>query len=683
MPSYKTMIGELLRLAGERPGGHAMNAYRAMLKLAPKAEQAGDGPATGLLVEEHSRAWATAVAFDALRGWSWPYWINAQTNPLSPIYAPLPPFTLRNHSARDAAPLLVPEIGRFAGLLDRRGMFIPVDQRFGIEVWFRAGDEVIRPAEVLEEYEVSYDNGPLRTLRMRVGKLTLEVCAEAGVAEDFEYVKLRGAIRAGEGFGFEPLAVYFAIRPFTLDGVTPVYDLVYNSKGFWMSESRVVALFPRKPELSWASNARQGDAGLFLWAPPDRSAVRCAAGMATAVSGFHGEAGGREVYGEVVVPLRPVFPRELPFAALVPRSESGRRSTVLARTPRRDRGRLAVPTEAMRASREHLLACADTRVPTVQKLFVVKNNWIVPAVRALALEGDGAAAERILDYCLLGVQPNGYLPQAHGRWAFQGQVLTAMADLGRLGDRMDALQAIPYARIQSIAKWIMRKRREISHAPKKPAGLLPPGISPTGMGPEYNFVDNLWAIEGLLSATWLARQHGHHGDADGFYEDATRMVSRLMDAIHRELEYSLQQLVPGRFQRPFDAVSAAEVLDMMLTEEAAGLMRKGEWLHDVVKEISAGLARAGGSDRDGGLLKMDVRGIVPARRLLQLWWLVERNEAGRKELDGAAEKLMTPQGVWPDIMHLRCRSGAGQMGFDPEAAAIYLLLERKLTDKGQ
>lgn len=683
MPSYKTIIGELLRLAGERPGDRAVDAYRAVLKLAPKSEQTADASTTGPQVEEHSRAWATAVAFDALRGWSWPYWINAQTNPLSPIYSPLQPFSLRNDSARDATPLLVPEIGRLAGTLDRRGMFTPVDQRFSVEVWFRAGNEVIRPAEVLDETGVSFDNGPSRTVRLRVGKLVLEINAEAGVAEDFEYVKMKGTISAGEGFGFESLAVYFAIRPFTLDGVTPVYDLVYNSKGFWMSESRVVALYPRKPELTWASNARQGDAGLFLSAPPDRTAVRCAAGMATAISGFHGEAGGREAHGEVLVPLRPVFPRELPFSALVPRSESGRRSTVQARTGRRYGGRVSAFSDAMRASREQLLACADTRVPWVQKLFVVKNNWIVPAVRALALEGDGSAAERILDYCLLGVQPNGYLPQAHGRWAFQGQVLTAMADLGRLGDRMDALQAMPYVRIQSIAKWLMRKRREISHAPKKPAGLLPPGITPRGMGPEYNFVDNLWAIEGLLSATWLARQHGHHGDADVYYEDATRMVSRLMDAIHRELEYSLQQLVPGRFQRPFDAVSAAEILDVMLTEEAAGLMRRGDWLDDVIGAISAGLAGAGGSESGGGLIKMDVLGIVPARRLLLLWALVDRDEAGRDELEGAAKGLMTPQGVWPDMMHLRCRSGAGQMVFDPEAAAIYLLLERKLANKGQ
>lgn len=682
MLSYRTIVGELLRLTGKQRVDQAFDVYEAALKMTPAAETVSDDAAIKLQVDDHALAWATAMAFESLRGWSWPYWMNVKTNPTSVTHVPLGSgLLLKNQVARDAMPLLSGAGGGFAGTVDRRGMFTPPDGRFSVEVWFRLGDKVIRPADVLDERQVSFDcgGGGEVFVRLQVDGAELVIRATSASYDDFESVKLAASLHVTGRAGVTSAAVYFAIRPYTLEGIAPVSDLVYNSKGFWMSDGRVVAMFTRKPEICWASNARHGDSGLFLAVPPERTAVRCRAGMATAVSSFHSEPEIKDadVAAEMVVPLRPAFPRELPFAYLMPRSPgTGRKSTVVESYQQADAAQRNGGLPG--ASLIQLLAATDVSVPAMQRLFVRKNNWIVPAVRALLVSGEMEAAFRLVSFAILGIQPNGYMPNAHGRWAFQGQVLVAAADFGRLAGRKAGGRSIAYPQIRAVAGWIMRKRREISHAPNKPAGLFPPGFSAVGGGPEYNFVDNLWAVEGLMAAVWLARLHDQHSDAEAFYEDAVKLASRLKSAIHRELEYSVLQQVPGRFQRSFDAAGAADILDLVLADESKALLRPLDWFGQLVDALSAPLGYG-----DNDLLAMDARGVIPARRLLLYQAQREQGISGADGLDLLASRMVTIQSAWPDMIHPGVKSGLGQLAFDPEAASLYLLLRRKLDDDGQ
>jgi hypothetical protein len=623
-------------------------------------------------------------------------------------------------------PLVLPGGNSFAGIMDRRGMVVPRDGRFAVEIWCRVGEELIVPAGVLNESAIQYDGGTSVAISFTGGRL--HISAEALALDNFQFLKVSASV-SGVTTGL-PLTIYFAVRPYGLEGVTPVHDLVYNSKGFWMSESRVVVVFPRRPELSWASDARHGDAAQFLMAPPERTAVRCSAGMATAVSAFHfaPEANGERAI-EVLLPLEPVYPREVPFAEILPGDSGGRRSTVLPRGTglggRASAGVSVDPTEssAKEASQPlagtggrrveskslaifgqmalgQVLAAADITAPRISEILLHRNHWIVAAVRALMTESEEAAAVRLLSFCLLGMQRNGYLPQGRGKWAFQGQALTAVADFYRArGGGVDETLA-RYSQVKSMAKWIMRKRREVSHAPTKPAGLFPPGLSRNGIGQDYHLADNFWGIEGLQAASWLARQFGDHADADAFHADAMKFAGNVKAAIHRELEYGIMQQVPGRLHRAFDASSGAELLDLALTDEARSLLAPVDWfgglLRSLGEPLGEGVDRGNLAEGAGGvpLISMDERGVYPARRLMLLFARWQVKAGGRddideevdrignndlEELDRLSAGLTTPLGVWPETIDPGARLGCGRLLFDPEAAALYLFLGRKLN----
>lgn len=676
MSSYSTIISELARLF-DLPEASATGALnRSVDKMSPQAERRLDAEVARLEAQDFTRAWATQMAFQAVPGFRWPYWINAQLSPLDiglPVGQSSP--VLQNLTSRDCVPLLSPESGNLAGTVDRRGLVTPVDERSSLETWFLVGESLVVPACALHEAEFTYivlDHGIRIQWRHPLAHIEMTACAERH--EDNAFIRISASVAPREA---APTTIFFGIRPYTLHGLVPVYDLVYNSKGFWMSDSRVVALFQNKPAVSWASDGRLGDAPQFMAAPPDRTAIRCSAGLATCASAFSAKSASdaAPLRAEVLVPLMPLYPRELPLATLI--YPGGKRSSTIS--PARKEPASAVPVAPQNVfkatSRRQLLAASDITTRQGQENFARRNHWLVPAVRALLLQEEPAAASRLLSWSLLGQHKNGYLPQSHGKWAFPGQVLSAAFSYGG----RHGVETIPWSAVQALAQWITRKRREISHAPKKPSGLLPPGLPRYGGAPDYNVADNIWAVEGLIAASGLARLHDHHTLADHYYDEAQQVAHQLKAALQRELEYGLAQHIPARLHRSFDAATAAELLDLALLPETLGLLQPADWFPQLIRRIRSPLDSFLTNDRAPiTLLQMDSRGLFPARRLMLLYAeeMLEMDPA--QPLDSLEHHLSTSAGVWPEAIHPLTRRGTGVHPFDAEAAALHLLLLGKV-----
>lgn len=677
MSSYSTIISELARLF-DLPEASATGALnRSVDKMSPQAERRLDAEVARLEAQDFTRAWATQMAFQAVPGFRWPYWINAQLSPLDagiPVGQSSP--VLQNLTSRDCVPLLTSETRTLAGTVDRRGLVTPVDERSSMETWFSIGDALLVPACALDEAEFSYEileHGTRITWHHPLARAEITVSVEQ--LEENPFLRLSAAL-SPQGTGC-PATIFFGIRPYTLHGLVPVHDLVYNSKGFWMSDSKVVALFPEKPGAAWASDGRLGDAPQFLANPPDRTAIRCSAGLATCASTFFSASASEAapLRAEVLVPLLPLFPRELPLAALI--SSAGKRSSTLHQADRKSPATPPVSREEALPlqSRRQLLAAADVTTRQSQENFARRNHWLVPAVRALLALKEPAAASRLLTWSLLGQHKNGYLPQSHGKWAFPGQVLSAAYTYcGRQGT-----ESMSWAAVQALAQWITRKRREVSHAPKKPSGLFPPGLPRYGGAPDYNVTDNIWAIEGLIAASGLARLHGHHTEADHYYDEAQQVAHQLKAALQRELEYGLAQQIPARLHRSFDAATAAELLDLALLPETLGLLQPAEWFTQLIRRLRepvAGVAPAAGEPFT--LLQMDSRGLFPARRLMLLYAEETLKIVPKHSLVALEEHLTTSVGIWPEAIHPHTRRGTGVMPFDPEAAALHILIRGKV-----
>lgn len=655
--------------------------------MLPQAEKSSDSELLKAAIEADTRAWATRLAFESLRGWRWPYWMNAQTNPASGNCSTGPHQPLMfNECARDVRPVVQSDPGRFAGSFDPRGMFTPPGQDFSIEAWFRIGKKVVVPSMIFDSSRVHFQNeaGGVSFGLNALG-YHLKLLAVPKTLDGFDFVSLGISLTHDgtetESAELSPPVLYVAIRPYTVNSIAPVHDLVYNSKGFWMSENKIIALFPRRPDISWASDAMHGDAGMFVLAPPERTTVRCPAGMATAISTFHlSPETGQVAPVECVLPISPVYPREVAFHLFV-KSETGRKSTIVAGSPQVDSATSEASDALLASSLEQLIAATDVTVPAIQEILLQRNHWIVAATRALHASGHQQLATRLLNYCALGLGRNGYLPHSHGRWGFAGQFLTALADNYRISGQPIDTRILRYSQVKAIGRWIARKRREISYAPKKPAGLFPPGLTRNGIGQEYQLVDNIWGIEGLVAASWLARQFDEHANAEAFHAEAVKFAAQVNAAIHRELEYGIMQRVPGRLHRAFDPTSATELFDLALTHEARALLSPVDrWLSQVMDEVTEPLdANIKSGPKTPQLYLMDARGISPSRHLMRAL-LVEELDKTHPIAPGAFDTYTTASGVWPEYLDLATGNGRGILNFDPEAAALYVLLSRKLKD---
>jgi len=668
MPGFTSIINSLLRIL---PTEVVSGVSKAVSKLHPRSENLSDATVNRQAFEEFARQWHTRHAFEACRGWHWPFWMNAHRSPASTSHLnPANNFLLANLRARDAA--IVPGLDRtFTGTFDPRGMLTPRGEKFSIETWFRLGkDETFFPADQVAPDGVSHEISESHvTVFFRHDGKRFSIRASAEQIDEFQFIRLQ--VRCINEPETAPCAISicFSIRPYHTRSVAPLQDLVYNSRGFWMSESRIIAWLPVRPDESWASDAAHDDAAFFLNNPPERTAVRCAAGMATAVSVLHFPAeADREPIAELIVPLEPIVSRSFPFMELGAYLKSKPLS--------KGSGIPGTMNDLAAVCRSQLSGATDYSHAGMREEFNRNNHWLLAAVKALLAAEEFEHAAGLLGFAGLSMQKNGYMAVSGGRWALHGMYLVALAEFYEMTKKPVDGSIASYPQIRSVARWIMRKRREVSHAPEKPRGLLPPGVTASGVGTEYNLVDNFWGLEGLAAASALARMHQEHADADNFRKESERYAARISAAVHRELEYGLSQLVPSRLQRAFDASSAAELLDLALMPTARRLLKADDWLSRVVDYLNSPLPYQTVHHSNIAFRRIDENGIRPANHMMLCLTMLVLNHRDYQKTYKRLENLRTNMGIWTEALDPATGMGCGDAAMDIEATAIYLLLAR-------
>ncbi len=685
MPSFTSIINSLLR---SFPSEKASQVFRTAQKLHPQSEPLANSHLTRALLDEQLHGWLTRHAWEACRAWNWPYWINAQSHAGSPAFTNFVPDTLlKNTAARDAAPIPgLPDT--FAGTVDRRGMVTPPHGRFSVEAWFRFPDGLTVPAAILDDAQLTIQSTATNVvfeITTAYGQATIEVHASG--TDDLKSVRIIATCEPLEGSDSCPASIYFAIRPYSLEGITPIHDLVYNSKGFWMADSQVIAWYPHRPDVSWASDARHGDAVFFLSDPPERTAVRCPAGMANALTGWHLPLReSSSLSAEIILPLHPISAKTFPFVELV--KDASRRSHTTARASESIASAESNHAIVLQtgSSLDQMLIMADAQLrsltdisePAVHQRFLHKSNWLVAAVRGLLYQGRRDAAARLLQLPLIDIQKNGNLNLAAGKWSLHGQVLTAVADYHRLSQAPPERPVVSYSQLRNIARWIMRKRREVAHAPDKPQGLFPPGATRSNTGIEYQLVDNFWALQGLVSAGWLARFNHEHRDAEVLQKESAKFAANLAAAMHRELEYSLSQQMPGRLHRAFDPNTAAEILEIALMPDTYRLLKAESWLPRLVDFLIEPLPASGAPQAGFVLRRIDEQGVYASRRMLLCLALLRVSDKRLPSLFAEVLQMQTPLLSWTECLNPRTMMGTGREMVDTEATALFTVLIRQM-----
>lgn len=651
------------------PVNAGTDIYNSMLRLYPASESLTTRAQIQELVQNELRAWHTRQVYNACRGWQWPHWINLQVHPASLAYSSsATQAPLRNVHGREAYPV-TGKSSEFAGYLDRRGMFVPPGGRFSIETWVYVGDTLLCPANVLNESNFKYTYSKHgASVSMTFGAATLQVSSHSFEMDNATYVRLSATAEMPVSDN-RPVSVLFAIRPYSLESVIQLKDLVYNSKGFWMSDSRIIAWSLQRPHTAWASNAELGDAALFIDHPPERTAVRCSAGLATAISLHQSETVGAHS-ADMVIPVEPALAKTFPFAP------------ILRELSNRQAGK-STPKEIVTNSDNAdditgfiLPLLTDVTKSEVRADLEKQHHCFASLVTALCKQERYDRAASVLNLVLLSIQRNGTLDFAHGHWELYGQLLVSLKAFKEFSPSANHSHVLAYSQIRLLARWIIRKRRAVATSPNKPKGLLPPGLTRTGIGIEYNVVDNLWSIEGLAAAADLARMFNEHQDADIYKKEAEILAHRLSAAIHRELEYSIDQLPPGRLYRGFDVDSASELLDLAFLPNTRRMMGNVEWFTKLTSYLATKASEIARSTATP-LRNIDRYGFHPARRLLLALAVRQNNPALAAELNVENASLHTSLGLWNSCVNPTSGLGCGSTFVDLEATSLIATISKK------
>lgn len=664
MPSFSSLLNSLLRVY---PSEQAEALFRAMQKLHPSGESLSDGRQAAedfLRLVEGRR---TLHAWQMHQDWYWPYWVRLQTSAESPASAdPSTGLVLENRAARSARPVEGAP-GRFAGLIDPRGMVTPACSLYSVECWMLLDGKLYVPASVTGRSGIVITTHgvqlPIATGQFHIDARAVEVDGEIFLRLTARY----DAPQTGTPDGLPAGMIYFAVRPYNMERVTLLHDLVYNSKGFLMSDNRVIGWMPRRPDQVWVSNAANGDAGHFVAHPPERTAMRCGAGLATAMLGFEVPAGGGAA--EIFLPAQPQVAKSFPFLSLAraarpPATESIQHTPVLVLGDGTDG-----VSELYNRSLSHLYALAEPSAPFVRQLLEDDPSAVHAITQTFLTQGEHAIAGRFLQQQFLGIQKNGTLSGAIGFWAAPGQLLQAIAQYYRCTARPAEESQFPYQKVRRLARWIFRKRRELSHAPQKPKGLLPPGRGADRAGLDYHFTDNFWALQGLCAAQWLARHYGEHRDAEIIRAEIDKYTRQINAAIHHALEYSQNHVLPINGYRQHAGSSSVRLLELALMPEAFALLKPHEWMTRLLDFLTAPLTPGSASME---LRRVDETGVRPGDRALLAHATLLLSYKSRYTLAADLQSLTTESGTWCDTLNQKTREGTAPGLIGLAATAGYL-----------
>jgi hypothetical protein len=162
----------------------------------------------------------------------------------------------------------------------------------------------------------------------------------------------------------------------------------------------------------------------------------------------------------------------------------------------------------------------------------------------------------LLELVMLNQWENGFLGLEPGCWDLNGQFIFAVYRLFETAPDHPALAEL-YSAVSKAARWIVRKRHEISHDHRRPRGVLPAGWRADDMGGlEYQWWDDFWGYAGLKYARVLSTRMNAPADSEFLLKHAEEFRSDILNATNRAIEFDPNGILPAFLLRHSDDTSA-------------------------------------------------------------------------------------------------------------------------------
>ncbi|PKO19365.1 hypothetical protein CVU37_04015 [candidate division BRC1 bacterium HGW-BRC1-1] len=615
--------------------------------------------------------------------WIWPYWMERQSNPHSESFIPRAmSLSYINLTHRNWTGVGVCG-GTREGVVDPRGLVTPWLQGWSLDAWLTVDGKHYFPSR-MDDNKISQqlrNNLPFVITEVETPPLRMFMETWAFRDDDQDYIchEVHVANPTREP---QTARLTFALRPHNPEGLSLIFNLAYNTRGFWLIGSDLAAFFPQRPDRSIASNHATGDTAHFLDTASDAidNQTQCPSGLANGANSYTIQLGpGQSERRFVVMPIEPLNPRNFSFTRFTPEKLETIKEKALADWRREaDRGvTVELPdqryVDAFEANKAFLVMLNDGYEITAGPL-TYHRHWFRDAaflLNGLGKVGYGEEVAKNLRFTPLKQWKNGYFCSQKGEWDSNGQAIWSIMEHFRLTRDMDLLREL-YPAIRRGALWIEKKRHDISFSKRKPRGLLPAGFSAEHLGPnDFYYWDNFWSLRGLMDATEAATALDLTDDQELFKSLEAGYRRDLLEAINRDIEHSPVHALPAAPRRRPDAgmignIAAAYPLKIVHPEETP-------WMRNTLLFIRNHLFHD-----DGFYQQMIHSGINSYLTLQMAQCMLMMKDIGAYKLINYMLDLATPTWCWPEAIHPRTRGGCMGDGHHGWAAAEWLLLVRNL-----
>jgi hypothetical protein len=616
--------------------------------------------------------------------WVWPYWLERQSDPSSPAFAPrghLP--VLSNTTARNWT-----MVGNLASpheaIVDARGLVTTWFGGWSLDWWVGAEDRWHLPSRELPNRvrQQLLDETPVVETAMRVpgGEIVHRTYSIRG-DDELVIVEIENQSRV-------PVALAVAVRPYNAEGLAVIERIGLHDETTVTVDGRVGLLLPKRPARAAMSSFHLGDSSAIVLSgaapaelPTER---RDAAGMAQAAFVFPLTHSTSLRFALPMVASRrtrrrgltrgrteraPTYPKALPTAAQVANGW---------KVQLRRGMRLVLPDErlqqAVDANRADLLLFHDgadiTAGPATCHRFCFRDAAFMLA----ALDRYGfhtEAAEVLASYPSRQRLDGCFHSQPRERDA-NGCALWAIAEHHRMTRNRELVESM-VGPIAKGAHWIDRTRRRTRrNRDPEVRGLLPPSASAEHLGPfDHHYRDDFWGIAGQRAAAELLAAV----DQSDAAEDAQRLAREFFDDLESSLAIVAKRLdtlaIPAGPRRRIDAGT----IGSLVACEPLRLLPPGD------RRVTATIDVIRDRFCDGPAFLQSSSHTGLGTYLTMQIALVELVAGDRRAL-GRLDWLLdaaTPTWTWPEAIHPRLGGGCMGDGHHGRAAADFLSLVRNMV----
>lgn len=471
-------------------------------------------------IKMFSRGLYTMLVHQTKTDWKWPYWLRKQSDPNDPAFQPVAHLIIsQNRVFRNWALLGLPNDNQRI-TVDPSMMITPFQDGYSIEFWLEydgktitIGDPDLDTAVHTKWLDSHYPQ--IRKQSVYFNRISIRqdifVSSFSGHSAGFTRLKLMNLTAETV-----KVKVYACIRPYNVEGISPVQKIKYDSENkVWMVDGQPALMLQSEPDKNFTGSDKTGDVWNRTIHQKTSNSVSCEKGLAHSASVFKLELVSKEIVNlDFVMPL--IEENNGSFidwkeSLLFDFERASRRFEHKWSRTLSEKITVTLPDPQLQnltnrcIQYQSIFAQRDSVAPG---FFIYSDFWFRDAAYLLFVMlkcGHFQVVREILKSFPDKQNSDGFFESQEGEWDSNGEALWIAGQYYRFTNDRDLIERL-WPNLVKGARWIQKKR--LSHSgDSEVSALLPAGFSAEHFGQnDYYYWDNFWSVAGYEELLHLAHE---------------------------------------------------------------------------------------------------------------------------------------------------------------------------------